>query len=37
VQTLDRTYLQEKIGALSQRMLWQVWQGVRLVLEVNDV
>jgi mRNA interferase MazF len=35
IQTIDRTYLQEKIGALPQRVLRQVWEGVQLVLEVN--
>jgi len=35
LQTIDRTYLQEKIGTVSYRVLQQVWAGVRLVLEVN--
>jgi mRNA interferase MazF len=35
LHTLDRAYLQEKIGTLPQRTLRQVWEGVRLVLEVN--
>ncbi|NOT57488.1 MAG: type II toxin-antitoxin system PemK/MazF family toxin [Deltaproteobacteria bacterium] len=35
IQTLDRAYLQEKIGTLSPRLLRQVWEGIRLVLEVD--
>jgi mRNA interferase MazF len=35
IQTIDRTYLREKIGTLPQHVLRQVWEGVRLVLEVN--
>ena len=35
IQTIDRTYLREKIGFLPQRVMRQVWEGVRLVLEVN--
>jgi hypothetical protein len=35
LQTIDRAYLQEKIGALPQRVLRRVWEGVQLVLEVN--
>ena len=35
IQTLDRTYLREKIGLLPQRVMRQVWEGIRLVLEVN--
>ena len=35
VQTIDRAYLQEKIGTLPHRLLRRVWQGVQLVLEVN--
>ena len=35
IQTIDRTYLREKIGTLPQHVLWQVWEGMRLVLEVN--
>lgn len=35
IQTLDRMYLQERIGTLPQRLLRQVWEGVRLVLEVD--
>ena len=35
VQTLDRTYLQERIGTLSRRVLRQVWEGIRLVMEVT--
>ncbi|MFQ6030243.1 MAG: type II toxin-antitoxin system PemK/MazF family toxin [Dehalococcoidia bacterium] len=36
IQTIDRAYLREKIGALPYRLLRRVWQGVRLVLEVNS-
>ena len=35
VQTIDRLYLQDKIGTLPRRVLRQVWEGIRLVLEVN--
>ena len=35
IQTIDRTYLQEKIGKLPERVLRRVWEGVRLVLEAN--
>lgn len=35
IQTIDRAYLREKIGAISYRLLRQVWEGVRLVLEVD--
>jgi mRNA interferase MazF len=35
IQPIDRTYLREKIGTLPQRVMRQVWEGVRLVLEVN--
>ncbi len=35
IQTIDRTYLREKIGLLPQSVMRQVWEGVRLVLEVN--
>ena len=35
VQTIDRAYLQEKIGTLPHGLLRRVWQGVQLVLEVN--
>lgn len=35
VQTIDRAYLQEKIGVLPRHLLRRVWQGVQLVLEVN--
>lgn len=35
VQTIDRAYMQEKIGTLTHRLLRRVWEGVRLVLEVN--
>lgn len=35
IQTIDRTYLREKIGTLPQRIMRQIWEGVRLVLEVN--
>ncbi len=35
LQTIDRAYLQEKIGTLPNRLLRRVWEGVQLVLEVN--
>ena len=35
MQTIDRTYLREKIGTLPQHVLRQVWEGVQLVLAVN--
>lgn len=35
IQTIDRTYLREKIGTLPQRVMRQVWEGIRLVVEVN--
>ncbi len=35
VQTIDRIYLREKIGTLPQRVMRQVREGVRLVLEVD--
>jgi len=35
IQTIDRTYLREKIGRLHQRALRHVWEGVRLVLEAD--
>lgn len=35
LQTIDRAYLQEKIGTLPHRLLRRVWDGVQLVLEVN--
>lgn len=35
IQTIDRAYLQEKIGTVSHRVLQQVGAGVRLGLEVN--
>jgi mRNA interferase MazF len=35
VQTIDRTRLEEKIGSLTRTRLRQVWEGVRLVVEVN--
>lgn len=35
VQTIDRAYLRQKIGTLPHRLLVRVWEGVRLVLEVN--
>ena len=35
IQTIDRTYVQEKIGTLPHRVLRRIWEGVRLVLEVN--
>ena len=35
IQTIDRAYLQKKIGTLPHRILRRVWEGVQLVLEVN--
>ena len=35
VQTIDRARLEEKIGSLTRTRLRQVWEGVRLVVEVN--
>ena len=35
LQTIDRAYLQEKIGTLPHRVLRQVWEGVQLVLKIN--
>ncbi len=35
LQTIDRAYLREKIGTLPRRLVRQVWEGVRLVLESN--
>lgn len=35
IQTIDRTYLVEKIGTLPRHLLRRVWEGVRLVAEVN--
>ena len=35
LQTIDRAYLREKIGTLPRRLVRQVWEGVRLVLEAN--
>ena len=36
IQTIDRGYLDEKIGTLPRHLLRRVWEGVRLVAEVND-
>jgi mRNA interferase MazF len=36
IQTIDRAYLVEKIGSLPRHLLRRVWEGVRLVAEVND-
>ena len=36
IQTIDRAYLAQKIGTLPRHLLRRVWQGVRLVAEVND-
>ena len=33
--TIDRAYLRGKIGTLPQAILRRVWEGVRLVLEVE--
>jgi len=35
LQTIDRAYLQKKIGALPHHLLRRVWEGAQLVLEVN--
>jgi mRNA interferase MazF len=35
VQTVDRARLEEKIGSLTRTRLRQIWEGVRLVTEVN--
>jgi len=35
IQTIDRAYLRERIGALPRHLLRRVWEGARLVLEVN--
>ena len=37
IQTIDRLYLHEKIGALSQTLLRRVWEGIRFVMEVDGV
>lgn len=36
IQTLDRTYLIQRIGTLPRHVLRRVWQGVRLVTEVDE-
>jgi len=36
IQTIDRAYLNQKIGTLSRHLLRRVWEGVRLVAEVDD-
>lgn len=35
IQTIDRAYLREKIGTVPHQLLQRVWEGARLVLEVN--
>ena len=35
VHAIDRTYIGEKVGSLSRTRLREVWQGVRLLLEVG--
>ena len=35
IQTIDREYLTQKIGTLPRHLLRRVWEGVRLVAEVN--
>jgi mRNA-degrading endonuclease toxin of MazEF toxin-antitoxin module len=35
VQTIDRARLEGKIGSLTRTRLRQVWEGLRLVVEVN--
>ena len=36
LQTIDRAYLQKKIGTLPRHLLRRVWEGVQQVLEVNE-
>ena len=36
LQTIDRAYLREKIGTLPRRLVRQVWEGVRLLLEADN-
>jgi len=36
IQTIDRTFLHQKIGTISQHLLRRVWEGVRLVVEVDE-
>jgi mRNA interferase MazF len=36
IQTIDRAYLTQKIGTLPRNLLRQVWEGVRLVAEVDE-
>lgn len=36
IQTIDRAYLLDKIGILPRHLLRRVWDGVRLVTEVED-
>ena len=35
IQTIDRTYLIRRIGTLPRHLLRRVWDGVRLVAEVD--
>ena len=35
IQTVDRASLLDKIGVLPHRMLRQVWEGIKLVTEVE--
>jgi len=36
IQTIDRAYLLDKIGALPRHLLRRVWEGVCLVAEVDE-
>jgi mRNA interferase MazF len=36
IQTIDRAYLIQKIGTLPRYLLRRVWDGVRLVAEVDE-
>jgi len=36
IQTIDRAYLSQKIGTFPRHLLRRVWEGVRLVAEVNE-
>ena len=36
IQTIDRAYLLDKIGALPRDLLRRVWEGVCLVAEVDE-
>ena len=36
IQTIDRAYLVQKIGTLPRHLLRRIWEGVRLVAEVDE-